>query len=810
MKNKAVWVLVAIGLLLGRTTFASIQLISNGGFENGSSAPWQPSLALSSVPIVNIPTNANTGNNYLNLGNVGGVVSERVFQTVTIPTNTLLAQYTFFLAETSSDPAGTVQFTPYILNTNQAVVLNPGSEPNSNFSYQQASIDLTPLAGQTVEIAYQVDAFAAGIGVQSSFRVDDVSLIVFTPNDIPVNDNFSNATLLTTTTNVSVLVTNVVASKEPGEPKHAGNNGGHSVWWKWVAPSNGVVVINTTGSTFNTLLGVYTGTSVSNLTQVAANDDNGSRGDGTSQLNFATQAGTEYEIAVDGKNGATGVIQLNLSFTVDTKAPTVSITSPKSKSTVSSSTVVAQGKATDNLAVALVQFRLENAQGTNDYADADGTNTWTATVNGLIPGPNTIRVRAFDINGNQATVSSTVTYVVVSPITVTQTGTGTISPNLNGQSLDVGATFKMTAKPGTGQVFSNWSGTITSTAAALTFVMQSNMVLQANFVPNPFIPVAAVYQGLFYDPNNPQHQSSGFFNATVSSSGSFSSKMMLAGKAVSLSGQFAPDGTASNNIVVKGAAPVSVQLNLDMQGGGITGTLNNGVWTAQLSADRPASNPTAGKFTLLIPGGADGVAQPGGDSYGTVSVSATAAITFAGELADGTKVSQKANLLANGQWPFYVALYGGNGSIFGWLTFSNGLASDITGHVDWFKPAQATAKLYPAGFTNETDAAGSSYVFTSGTPVLNIPGGGPFTVSNGNLLNSFTTQIALDSASKVTSTNSTLKLTITTTSGLFKGTIGNPEGGKPISFTGVVLQRQNFGGGFFLGTSQSGRVFFGP
>ncbi|HEX4265249.1 MAG TPA: Ig-like domain-containing protein [Verrucomicrobiae bacterium] len=813
MRRIAVWMVVAIGFLLGRETFAATQLITNGGFEGVSSAPWQPGLALSTIPIVNIPTNANTGNNYLNLGNVGGIVSERVFQTVTIPTNTLLAQYTFFWASTSSDPANTVAFTPYILNTNQVVLINPGTAFNGNSAYQQASLNLTGLAGQTVEIAYQVDALNAGIGVQSSFRIDDVSLLVFTADDIPANDNFTNAIVLTTSTNISVLSTNILATKEPGEPKHAGNNGGHSVWWKWTAPGNGVVTINTINSTFNTLLGVYTGGSVSNLTQVAANDDNSSRGDGSSQVHISVLAGTEYEIAVDGKNSATGVIQLNLSFSPDIKAPTVSITSPKSGAKLTNSTVNIQGKASDNLNVALVQFRLENAQGTNDYQNATGTNSWTGTVTGLIPGPNTIRVRAVDISGNESTASSTVTYVVVSPISVTSTGTGTFSPNLNGQLLDVGATYKITAKPGAGQVFANWTGTITNTSAALTFIMQSNMVLQANFVPNPFTPVVGAYQGLFYDTNSPEHQSSGFFSATVASSGSFSAKMLLAGKSVSLSGQFSAAGFASNNIIIKGAAPVSVQLQLDLQGGGISGVLSNGLWTAQLFADRPASSPVAqvGKYTLLIPGADNGVGHPGGDSYGTVTVSTKAGITFAGVLADGTKVSQKANVLANGQWPFYVSLYSGNGSIFGWLTFSNGVSSDITGRVDWFKLSQASAKFYPAGFTNETDnTAGSSYVFTKGTPVLNFPGGGPFTLSNGNLANSFTSQIALDSASKVTSTNSTLKMTITTTSGLFKGSIANPEGGKAITFNGVVLQKQNFGGGFFLGTSQSGRVFFGP
>jgi hypothetical protein len=803
---------VAIGLLLGRETFAATQLITNGGFEAVSGVPWQTSGGLVGVPIVVNPAVAFSGNDYLSMGNAGGVFNEGVFQIITVPTNTLLARFTYFWGGSiGNDPAGADQFAAALVDNRGTTFF--GQESSANSGYQQATFDLTNDAGQSIQIGFFLQAPNAGIGVQTFFAVDNVSLVAFTSNDIPVNDDFANAIALTTTTKISALATNILATKEPGEPKHAGNSGGHSVWWKWTAPSNGVVTINTTNSTINTLLAVYTGDSVSNLTQIAANDDNNSRGDGTSLVKTAALAGTEYEIAVDGKNGATGIIQLNLSFVPDTKAPTVSISSPKSGAKLTNSTVVVQGKATDNLAVAQVQYRLENAQGTNDYQPADGTNAWTATVTDLIPGPNTIRVRAIDISDNvSATASGTVTYVVVSPISVTSTGIGTFSPNLDGELLDVGAPYKIAAKPGSGQVFSNWTGTVTSTTAALTFTMQSNMMLTANFVPNPFLPVVGTYEGLFYDTNGPQHQSSGFFNAKLSSSGAFSAKLLLAGKSVSLSGQFSAGGFASNNIVIKGSTPISAQLQLDLQGGGITGILSNGTWTAELFAGLPAGSPVAqaGRYTLLIPGADDGVAQPGGDSYGTVTVSATGGITFAGVLADGTKVSQKVNLLANGQWPFYIPLYSGNGSIFGWLTFSNAADSDITGPVDWFKLSPTKTKIYHAGFTNLMEAAtGSSYAFTSGAAVLNLPAG-QLWLANGNLTDSFTNQIALDSANQVTSTNGTLKMSLTTSSGLFKGSVANPTTGKSISFNGIVLQKQNFGGGFFLGTNQAGRVFFGP
>ena len=42
----------------------------------------------------------------------------------------------------------------------------------------------------------------------------------------------------------------------------AGREGGASVWWTWTAPASGRAVVTTRGSSFDTLLGVYTGTAV--------------------------------------------------------------------------------------------------------------------------------------------------------------------------------------------------------------------------------------------------------------------------------------------------------------------------------------------------------------------------------------------------------------------------------------------------------------------------------------------------------------------------------------------------------------------
>jgi hypothetical protein len=122
----------------------------------------------------------------------------------------------------------------------------------------------------------------------------------------PANNNFSNRITLTGT-NITTTGSNVGANKESGEPNHAGNIGGKSIWWSWTAPTNGEVVISTAGSTningaVDTLLGVYTGSSVSALSLVASNDDAAPGFVFTSKVRFETIKGTNYQIAVDGYN----------------------------------------------------------------------------------------------------------------------------------------------------------------------------------------------------------------------------------------------------------------------------------------------------------------------------------------------------------------------------------------------------------------------------------------------------------------------------------------------------------------------------
>jgi len=123
--------------------------------------------------------------------------------------------------------------------------------------------------------------------------------------------------------------------------------GGSSVWFTWTPPETMGTTIDLSGSDFDTLLAVYTGTNLSSLRLVASND-NASTGTNTtntvttSRVSFAATANTPYEIAVAGKNGAIGEIQLTLSSS--TNQPISFTTQPQNQTLSPSGTLLLFGE----------------------------------------------------------------------------------------------------------------------------------------------------------------------------------------------------------------------------------------------------------------------------------------------------------------------------------------------------------------------------------------------------------------------------------------------------------------------------------
>ncbi len=153
------------------------------------------------------------------------------------------------------------------------------------------------------------------------------------PGVHPVNDAFADATAVTTTDGSGQWTgSNIGGSAEDHEPLHGGSTGAHSVWWKWTPSTAGTATATTFGSDFDTVLGVYTGSSVGALTTIASNDDEESSADNptttrkrTSKVVFSAEAGTTYYFAVDGWGdaegvpaGFTGSVVLNIAVTAQT------------------------------------------------------------------------------------------------------------------------------------------------------------------------------------------------------------------------------------------------------------------------------------------------------------------------------------------------------------------------------------------------------------------------------------------------------------------------------------------------------------
>jgi subtilase family serine protease len=186
---------------------------------------------------------------------------------------------------------------------------------------------VTVSANGIATIATGTTNWTAAVALQPALNIIQVSAIDAAGNrSSPVtvevnylvptvaNDFFVNAIQLTNTSGV-VSMGNTNATKEVGEPDIAGNPGGHSIWWSFIAPADGVLTLNTTNSTFDTLLGLFTGPDVADLTTIAQNDDAypGAPG-GFSFISQAVRSNQVYDIAVDGFGGASGTVSLSYSF----------------------------------------------------------------------------------------------------------------------------------------------------------------------------------------------------------------------------------------------------------------------------------------------------------------------------------------------------------------------------------------------------------------------------------------------------------------------------------------------------------------
>ena len=284
----------------------------------------------------------------------------------------------------------------------------------------------------------------------------------------PANDAFANATALSGTSG-SVTASNVGATAENGEPM---GRGAHTstVWWKWTAPSTGRVRFDTIGSTFDTVMGVYTGSSLSSLAQAAPVDDDGG-GNGASKCEFDCISGMQYCIVVAGYYGKTGTISLQWSLT---PAVAVAFDGNEGTASVLSQTYLA-GKTYGTLPTAT---RTGYAFDGWYTAPSGGTKVTTSTV---------VSASVTRLYAHWARQSFTVVFDLQG--CVTRTGGGALT-----QTVEYGgaATAPMVT-PNAGYVFNGWDTDFTCITAAKSVRASYSLIqyaisysnLQGASNPNP-------------------------------------------------------------------------------------------------------------------------------------------------------------------------------------------------------------------------------------------------------------------------------------------------------------------------------------
>jgi chemotaxis receptor (MCP) glutamine deamidase CheD len=156
-------------------------------------------------------------------------------------------------------------------------------------------------------IAYVDVDCLVGESNENNNQYGPINLSVGAPLPPPANDAFSAAKTISTTPYIDIMDTRgaTVTLDDPVFDACALNAGKGTVWYKFTAPNSGMAKIETAGSDYDTVLGLFTG-SQGNLTLIDCNDDLGwvnDQWDTSSSLFLNLNAGVTYYINVTKYGG---------------------------------------------------------------------------------------------------------------------------------------------------------------------------------------------------------------------------------------------------------------------------------------------------------------------------------------------------------------------------------------------------------------------------------------------------------------------------------------------------------------------------
>ncbi len=263
-----------------------------------------------------------TGNNSILSINMNSVAPEIVVTDSRAPANDLQVPFGSVTQLTTATQTVTVANTGganLLLGT--VGLANPLAPPFALANDTCTGATVLPAAACTFNITFtpgSVGAFSDSLDIPSNDADEPVTTVAISGTGIlnsnnPANDQFANRTVVSGGTTVGG--TNIGATGEAGEPDHAlVSTPLNSVWWSWSSPVPGQLTVSTLGSDFDTTLGVYVGSAVGALTEIASNDDFSGL---TSRVSFRVTPGAIYAIAVDGFESLQGHVNLALGFVPD-------------------------------------------------------------------------------------------------------------------------------------------------------------------------------------------------------------------------------------------------------------------------------------------------------------------------------------------------------------------------------------------------------------------------------------------------------------------------------------------------------------
>lgn len=340
-------------------------------------------------------------------------------------------------------------------------------------------------------------------------------------------------------------------------------------------------------------------------------------------------------------------------------------------------------------------------------------------------------------------------------------------------------------------VVSNAGGSVSSAVATLA-------------IENVFR--AGRYSGLFYTPGDVLHESSGAIRLTATTAGRFTGSLQIGTTRYTFIGAFDSESSATFQATsaVRGRVPLDVSLSVADEDR-LVGTVATADWEAEASLARAVFSaqepcPLAGTYTVILPPDEANADAPFGYGFLTTTIAANGNFTAAGRLADGTAVTVSATTSGDGNIPLYASLYADKGSLLGWL---NVIDERVAGVVSWIKPATKSGS-YREGFTLTIECLGGLYDKTQPT----LPTEAVLILNGANLADAIEVTMHVGARSRITARTPGALVQITAT-GVFTGSVINPQTRRPIIFSGVLDQAAQAGFGSFQAGGLSGEVFLG-